>query len=144
VAGRRSRLYFAYGSNMHEPSMRIRCPRSRMVGTGCLRGWRFIINAQGYASVVAAADGEVWGVLWLVAPRDETALDHYEDVDDGLYRKASAIAHTSRGDRRDVLVYIATDQRPGRPRQGYMPLLLSAAARAGLPARYIDALRAWA
>jgi gamma-glutamylcyclotransferase (GGCT)/AIG2-like uncharacterized protein YtfP len=115
-----------------------------MVGTGCLRGWRFIINAQGYASVVAAADGEVWGILWLVAPRDETALDRYEDVDDGLYRKASAIVHTTKGDRRDVLVYIATDQRPGRPRQGYMPLLLSAAARAGLPARYIDTLRDWA
>jgi hypothetical protein len=35
-------LYFAYGSNLWREQMTSRCPEHREVGTGCLKGWRWI------------------------------------------------------------------------------------------------------
>lgn len=49
---RREILYFAYGSNLSTEQMRERCPYSTAVGLGKLTGWKWIINARGYANVV--------------------------------------------------------------------------------------------
>ena len=67
--------------------MRQRCPGAKMIGTATLRRHRFIIMANGYASVVPASSSEVHGILWRVTPRDLVALDAYEDVAGGLYRR---------------------------------------------------------
>ncbi|KAJ3461734.1 hypothetical protein MRS44_010287 [Fusarium solani] len=45
-------LYFAYGSNLSTEQMRQRCPYSTPVGLAYLEGWRWIINARGYANIV--------------------------------------------------------------------------------------------
>ncbi|UKZ55488.1 hypothetical protein TrVGV298_009312 [Trichoderma virens] len=45
-------LYFAYGSNLSTEQMRQRCPYSTAVGLGKITGWRWIINARGYANIV--------------------------------------------------------------------------------------------
>jgi hypothetical protein len=45
-------LYFAYGSNLSTEQMRQRCPYSTPVGLAYLKGWKWIINARGYANVV--------------------------------------------------------------------------------------------
>ena len=47
-------LHFAYGSNMSRAQMRPRCGAAREIGTGVLEGYRFIITADGYASVLPA------------------------------------------------------------------------------------------
>ena len=57
-------LNFAYGSNMSREPMRQRCPGAQMIGTATLRRHRFIIMANGYASVVPASSSEVHGILW--------------------------------------------------------------------------------
>ncbi|RSM04707.1 hypothetical protein CEP52_006698 [Fusarium oligoseptatum] len=45
-------LYFAYGSNLSTEQMRQRCPYSTPVGLAYLEGWKWIINARGYANIV--------------------------------------------------------------------------------------------
>lgn len=80
-------LYFAYGSNLSLLQMRERCPSSTFVGIGILRGWTWIINARGYANLVAApssANGTcndvIYGLVYELLPQDESRLDGYEGV----------------------------------------------------------------
>ena len=140
---RRSPRYFAYGSNMHVPSMRIRCPRARLLGAASLRDWKFFINAQGYASIRQVRNSTVHGALWAIGPREETALDLYEDISDRLYERISVDVMASDFRHDDVLTYVATDRRPGRPRAGYMRIVHEAAASLGLPKDYRAFLRTY-
>ena len=140
---RRPARYFAYGSNMHVPAMRIRCPRARLVGAASLRDWEFFINAQGWASIRQARNSTVHGALWAIGPREETALDLYEDISDGLYERISIDVTASDSGHDDALTYVATDRRPSRHRAGYMRIVHEAAASLGLPKDYRAFLRTY-
>ena len=139
----RSTHYFAYGSNMHVPSMRIRCPRARLVGTASIADWEFFINAHGYASIRTVPGGIVHGALWTIGPREVSALDIYEDVAGLLYEKIAVDVTMPERRYGDVLTYVATDQKPGRPRTGYMRLVHKSAEELDLPKDYREFLRAW-
>jgi gamma-glutamylcyclotransferase (GGCT)/AIG2-like uncharacterized protein YtfP len=135
-------LYFAYGSNMSKAGMAARCPDARAVGTAMLAGWRFVIAESGYASIVPAARGKVFGVLWQLAPRDVAALNAYENVDDGLYLRRTLTVRRG-GDAKSAMVYIARNGGEGRPRRGYLDLVIGAAREWDLPADYICELQSW-
>jgi gamma-glutamylcyclotransferase (GGCT)/AIG2-like uncharacterized protein YtfP len=137
-------LHFAYGSNMHVGLMRARCPDARVVGRAVLRSHRFVVTRDGYASVTAAPGGMVHGLLWRISPRDLAALDAYENIDAGLFRRVLLSVQTH-GRSAKALVYIGRGGGPGRARAGYMELVAMAAREAGLPSDYVaglDRLRA--
>jgi len=135
-------LHFAYGSNMSLVPMRQRCPDAAEVGTAVLRRHRFIIMTSGYASVVPAPDETVHGVLWRVTSRDLAALNAYENVAGGLYRQATLPVLL--GTRTmTALVYLGNDTGEGRPRPGYIELVVDAAREWDLPVRYIESLARW-
>lgn len=125
-------LHFAYGSNMSRPLMRRRCPDAVGCGPAVLDGFRVIINADGFATVVASAGARVPGLVWRISARDRAALNAYEGIDVGLYRAAWLPVRTGGGVRR-ALVYVARSRRPGRPKPGYHALVMAAAREAGLP-----------
>ena len=52
-----------------------------------LENWRFLISTSGYASIVPGTGAAVHGVLWLLTPRDLAALNAYESLESGLYRR---------------------------------------------------------
>jgi gamma-glutamylcyclotransferase (GGCT)/AIG2-like uncharacterized protein YtfP len=132
-------LYFAYGSNMSRGPMRTRCPTAQEAGRGVLRGYRFVIMANGYASVVPSAGQDVHGLLWRIGPRDLAALDDYEDVAGGLYRHAM-LPIIQDGESTDALVYLGSETREGRPSAAYLALVVGAARECGLPEDYVAAL----
>ncbi len=120
-------LYFAYGSNMDEGQMAQRCPGAEMTGVGVLRGYRFIINNRGYATLCAEPSGAVSGVLWRLAAEHETALDRYEGVASGLYDKCCRTVSTSGTDAVQALVYIDhRNQSIGLPKEGYLERIIAA------------------
>ncbi|KAI1417910.1 hypothetical protein F5Y13DRAFT_150038 [Hypoxylon sp. FL1857] len=80
-------LYFAYGSNLHLTQMANRCPASVFKGKAVLHGYRWQINERGVANVVESAQDSVEGLLYLVTPKDERALDRSEGVSKNLYQK---------------------------------------------------------
>ena len=135
-------LYFAYGANMDAAGMALRCPVSRLVGSGHLARHRFIIMREGYASVVHDPARAVHGVLWDLAPADIPALDRYEGVASGLYAKATVSVTTAGGVRR-ALIYLGRSTAPGRPRPGYLDAVLAAAHAAQLPPLYIREISRW-
>ena len=133
-------LHFAYGANMHRAIMRRHAPAAVPIGAATLADHRFIVSADGYASVVPAHGHAVHGVLWRIAPRDRVALDAWENVAAKLYRPETVPVRC--GDRlRPALIYIARRSRAGRPKAGYMELVIAAACAWALPEDYIASLQ---
>ncbi len=134
-------LYFAYGANMDRDGMARRCPSSKPVGLARLPRHRWIISSDGYANVVRDPRREVQGMLWELALSDVPSLDRFEDVP-RLYRKVSQPVITEKGIRR-ALVYIGRATEAGRPRPGYLELVIAAAGSAGLDQTQIAAMKAY-
>ena len=132
-------LYFAYGANMDVAAMARRCPSSRPIGLARLPRHRWIISADGYATVLRDPRREVVGLLWDLALSDAPALDRFEDVP-RLYRKVTQPVIAAAGIRR-ALVYLGRSAEPGRPRPGYLEDVLRAAEAAGLPKARLDEMR---
>lgn len=139
-------LHFAYGSNMSRAIMRRHAPDAAPIGTATLAHHRFIITADGYASVERERAASVHGVLWRLTPRDCVTLAAWENIAGGRYRAATLpVEHAGR--RRLALTYTArplpAGRAKGKAKAGYMELVIGAALEWRLPGAYIDALRHW-
>ena len=135
-------LHFAYGSNMHRAVMRRHAPAAVPLGVARLADFRFVITIDGYASIEPQRAGRVHGVLWRLTPRDRATLDIWENIAGGLYR-AETLAVDRAGTRRPALVYIARPRPPGRPKAGYMEIVVAAAREWEMPQPYIASLQDW-
>jgi Gamma-glutamyl cyclotransferase, AIG2-like len=135
-------LHFSYGSNMHRAVMRRHAPNAEALGVASLADYRFVITADGYASVEPARTHTVHGVLWRLTPRDRVSLDAWENIAGGLY-SAKILPVLSGGRRVPALIYLARPRDVGRPRAGYMELVLAAARAWNLPGDYIVSLQRW-
>ena len=132
-------LHFAYGSNMHRAVMRRHAPNGEPVCVASLSDHRFVVTVDGYASVEPARTHTVYGVLWRLTPRDRVALDAWENIARGLY-SAKTWPVLGAGRRFSALVYVARPRAHGRPKAGYMELVLAAARAWNLPGDYIASL----
>lgn len=127
---------------MSRPLMRRHCPAAQEAGTAALVGYRFLITADGYASIVAAPGETVHGVLWRLTPRDLAALNAYESLSSGLYFKTTLPVHM--GARRvAAMVFIARARAEGRPKAGYLDVVLAAARDWDLPEPYLRSIARW-
>jgi hypothetical protein len=108
-----------------------------------LVGHRFLITADGYASVEPAKGATVHGVLWRITPRDRVSLDAWENVQAGLYRAAMLSVRTDAG-LVLALIYFARRSGEGRPKPGYIELIVAAAREWRLPEDYVGSLQSWA
>jgi gamma-glutamylcyclotransferase (GGCT)/AIG2-like uncharacterized protein YtfP len=136
-------LHFAYGSNMSRALMGARCPAAEALGTATLSGWRFVINPEGFGSLAPQQGSLVHGVLWRLTARDLAAVNAYESVGSGLYlRRRLAVRCGER--QAAALVYIARREGEGRPRPGYIDVVVEAARDWNLPAAYVRSLARWA
>lgn len=104
------RLYFAYGSNLHRPQMKSRCPGSSALYPHNLPGFK--LEFQRHANVVEAGENDsVPGAIYLIDPQDEADLDAFEGVAKGSYERKTFKFLTPKGNWRDVLYY---QKKPGR------------------------------
>jgi AIG2 family protein len=138
-----STLHFAYGANMSRAVMKKYAPGARPLGVAELAGHRFVITADGYASVEPARAQSVHGVLWRITPRDRVMLDGWENVGGGLYRGETLAVRGTSG-LTPALVYFARPAGEGRPKPGYIELVIAAAQEWELPPPYIRALQGFA
>jgi hypothetical protein len=133
------RRYIAYGSNMCRAQMAQRCPGATLLGVASLPGKRFLINREGFATLVPAPAAQAYGLVWTLNEADERSLDLYEGVAEGAYRKESVIL----AEHGEVLIYIAADATPGAPHAAYLNIILAAALAAALPLAYQAELAGW-
>jgi len=136
-------LHFAYGANMSRAVMQKYAPGARALGVATLADHRFVITADGYASVEPARAQAVHGVLWRITPRDRVMLDAWENVGGGLYR-AEVLAVRRKRCLTPALVYFARPSAAGRPKPGYIELVIEAAREWDFPEVYIHSLEGFA
>ena len=135
-------LHFSYGSNMSRALMHERCPGASALGVATLAGWRFVINPDGVGSIAPCQGNLLHGVLWRVSPRNLVAINAYESVDTQLYLRRRVPVRL--GNRTmSALVFIARRRGKGRPRPGYITLVVQAARDWRLPGAYVDSLQRW-
>lgn len=123
--------------------MAARCKGAESLGVAELRDHRFRIGRRGYATVEPEKGATVYGILWGLKPKHEAALDVYEGIRHGLYRKVTRAVHSAAGEERDALVYVATGPAPGKAVTGYVEKVVAAAEHHALPPTYVAELRGW-
>ena len=137
------RLYLAYGSNMDNDQMALRCPGAIKLRICRLEGYRFITNTDGLATLIPCQEAMVQGVLWAITPRHEQALDQYEGVDHNLYLKNTVPVSDAEGKKYEALVYLAGNAKPGRANRPYLLKIIKAATDHHLPMEYVLDLIFW-
>jgi hypothetical protein len=139
--------YFAYGSNMNWPQMKLRCPSASFVCIGRLGNYQFGITRHsrlrkcGTANVFPAAGKEVWGIVYDISDEDLLILDGFEDG----YRRQILPIEPAEHNQPPVhaLVYIAAiEENVPRPNAEYRRLILEGARHWNLPATYVALLEA--
>lgn len=76
--------YVAYGSNMNIIQMKRRCPNSKVIGIGELRGWELKFNSC--ATIKPNENKSTPVLVWQIHPQDWHNLDAYESYP-SYYRK---------------------------------------------------------
>jgi gamma-glutamylcyclotransferase len=136
--------YFAYGSNLSKQRMQQRTgviPVSQRV---FLRDYRLTFNAhvgqEFYANIAPSIGDVVHGVIYRCNPTAMTALDRYEGVAQGCYRRVAVEVETEEGERIRAEVYIAGERyvsEGGAPSTFYLGLISSGAREHDLPEQYV-------
>lgn len=146
------KLYVAYGSNMDDAQMGVRCPDAKLFGKGWIPGYRLAFRGSltGYYATIEKGESLRGGVpvlLGLISDADETRLDRYEGFP-RFYRKETIEVERvmerlpDTADRIDAwtphgirhgLVYIMTEGSPyGTPSKRYMNPICRAYLKYGM------------
>ena len=104
-------LYVSYGSNMNLGQMAYRCPNSRVVCNGKLKGWKLVFNI--HADVIESdKDDVVPVVVWDIADQDWRRLDMYEGYP-SYYIKEIVNVILENGRVEEAIVYVMAENRKG-------------------------------
>jgi len=139
-------LYAAYGSNLDPERMAKRAPYSPVYGTGWLVGWRLTFGGEDISwegalgTVVEDPASQVYVALYDLTSADEKALDEWEGVAIGLFRKIRVRVATLDGDV-TAWVYVLDAYEGGLPSARYLGMLADAAEAGGAPDDYVRELR---
>lgn len=135
-------FYLAYGSNLNVEQMMKRCPRALKVGKTTIPNMRLVF--RGYADIEASAGDKVHVGVWHVTSDCERALDRYEGVRVGLYRKEYLPIRIKRGDdvtEERALVYVMNDTRYSDPDNWYFACCKRGYQDFDMPVSAIEAAR---
>lgn len=148
----RRQYVFAYGSDMFSAQIMERCSRPVLLAVACLADQRlgFFGHSDiwdgGVETVVPAPGQELWGVIYELTFTDAQRLDVWHDARlDGagsFFHYPARVLDTA-GQPRTVLLYkkdILGAQSP--PSRQYLEVIIQGAKERGLPADYIEGLRA--
>ncbi len=139
--------YFAYGSNMNRAQMRARAGQLLEEQPARLENYELVFNKKSRGGAATAnihpAPGKtVHGVLYNVPEGAFRNLDRFEGVPEH-YRRIEVGVTQGTGKRIAAQVYIATKVNKGlHPAPHYLQIILDGAAEHGLPAEYIDEIKA--
>jgi cation transport regulator ChaC len=111
---------------------------------GVLPGWRFLINQRGVATICRQKGELCRGGLWRISQADEWALDQFEGIASGFYRKETVRVRTPKGKIVEAMTYVDPRALPGIPRTGYLLRVIAGALHFNLPHDYLLELVSWA
>ncbi len=137
-------LYFAYGSNMLPARLLGRCPSAKAVGLGLAREWNLEFSkasndGSGKATLIAAPNSAIPGVIFKIDLAEQEQLDKHEGVGFG-YRRDDTFA--VEGSTAPTSSYLDTSlDHTLRPFDWYLATLIAGAELHGLDTAYVATLR---
>ena len=145
--------YFAYGSNMQSATLRGRRGIAyRRALPARVSGWRVVFDkpplvpiGEGFANLLQDPEAAALGVLFELEPADLDHLELTEGVPIGNYARVTVTAvPLDTAPNPLTAVTFSSDRRDPRllPSTRYMALLVEGAEEHGLPAEYVEFLRA--
>ena len=126
--------YFAYGTNLSMARLTSRCPSAIKYATGILKNHKLIFNSRGVASIIASDESEVYGLIYDIPDSQITSLDNYEGVP-----KQRFLIETD-NEEVDCLIYVATDNKPGKPRDEHFDIIMHAMDELSFPKLYKESI----
>ena len=113
-------LYCSYGSNCNLQQMAYRCPNSKKVSVGLLKGWKAVFNIHMDIIKTDNTDDIVPVVVWNIAEKDWSMLDMYEGYP-SYYVKKTVNVTLDDGAEEKAIVYVMADNKKGicPPTSGY-------------------------
>lgn len=141
-----TKLYVAYGSNLHLGQMRYRCPDAKVYGTGVLKNYSLTFwgnwNRNGVANVLPGADTDVPVAVWEVSASDEKNLDVYEGFP-RLYRKEDVEVLMDDGTIVTGMVYVMNERgmRQVLPSNSYFETIATGYRSFGFDLSFLEAAR---
>jgi cation transport regulator ChaC len=139
--------YFAYGSNMKRSQLESRAGAVHETRLASLPGYELAFNRKARGGVATAnirpAAGKLLrGVLYRINESAFRSLDRFEGAPQH-YRRIQVDATDASGAKIPAQVYIATRVEKGlKPAAHYLQAILDGAREHGLPADYIESIRA--
>lgn len=127
-----TKLYIAYGSNLNMRQMAKRCPKAEPVGTTEIRDTRLVFRCV--ADVTRAEGMTVPVGVWTITDECEAALDRYEGVAGGLYRKE----YVEFDDGQKALLYVMNDRGIYAPSELYLDTIREGYRDFGLNTKPLD------
>ena len=124
-------VYIAYGSNMVEEQMAVRCPEARLIGTGYISGARLEFYLHATIEETGDQRNRVPVAVWEINDRDEKSLDRYEGFPH-YYVKETWTVHMDDGSEIEGMVYIMNMIRQSPPMNSYYQGIAEAYRRLGL------------
>jgi gamma-glutamylcyclotransferase len=141
--------YFAYGSNLSQCRMEQRTGAVPPARKAWLNHYRLSFNLHAdeaiYANIVPSPQSIVWGVAYWISGEMMNALDGYEAVAIGHYRRSWVEVETEDGERLRAATYIGGGPfvgAEGRPSNAYLQLILAGAREHNLPETYVRRVQA--
>ena len=131
-----TKLYIAFGSNLHKASMRVRAPSAKPLGKFMLTKARLVF--RGVADVEYDPEGKVPCGLWSINQQDERNLDHYEGVKSGYYFKNEDIVLKYAGRPQNALIYLMRSEGIFPPSEHYVETIRKGYRDFGLDESYLD------
>jgi len=143
--------YFAYGSNLARSRIAQRTGAAPPARPACLHHYRLTFNVRAddavFANIVPCPQAIVWGTAYWLNRAMMSALDGYEGVAAGCYRRAVVAVATVDGENLMAETYVGGAcflGLVGRPSDAYLQLILGGAREHGLPEAYIQSVAACA
>ena len=142
-----TKLYVAYGSNLHFEQMAHRCPDATVYGSGVIKNHLLTFwgnwHRNGVATVLPNAGTDVPVGVWEISARDEKNLDIYEGWPH-LYRKEDIEVEMSDGSVVTAMVYIMNEtcgMRECLPSDSYFHTIATGYKSFGFDLEFLKAAR---
>ena len=137
-------MYFAYGSNLSQAQMGVRCPMAKGLGVAVLESHRLSFTAfsrgwnGGVADVVEAVGHKVWGFLYELTPEDLSALDFYEGYPHLYDRRLLHVVPEVNHAAVEAWVYFVVNKQGFvTPAAKYLAVLVACSKELGFPQEYV-------
>ena len=132
--------YIAYGSNMVQEQMAVRCPDAKLIGTGYIAGARLEFYLHATVEKTGDMRNRVPVAVWEISDRDERNLDRYEGVP-SYYIKEKWPVRMADGSEIRGMIYLMKMIRKSPPHTQYYDGIANAYRKLGLSSQIRTVLK---